>query len=45
MLKEDLNEASKIEDIGFIKKVIVPLLHSEKKILIRINLNGAEIKD
>ena len=38
MLKDDLNEASKMEDIGFIKKVIVPLLHSEQKMLIRINV-------
>jgi hypothetical protein len=38
VLKEDLNEASKLEDISFIQKVIVPLLHSEKKSYIRINV-------
>ena len=37
LLKEDLNEASQLEDINFIKKVIVPLLHAEQKVHIRIS--------
>ena len=40
MLKEDLKEASQLEDIGFIKKVIVPLLHAEGKVQIRINIKS-----
>ena len=42
VLKEDLIAASGLEDIAFIQKVIVPLLHTEKKCYLRLNILEGE---
>ena len=38
LLKEDLVLASEKEDVDFINKVIVPILHAEEKVPITISI-------
>lgn len=38
LLKEDLVLASEKEDVDFINKVIVPILHAEEKVPVTISI-------